>query len=175
MPCANYEDIQALLEDMEECTVRGLKVDIAKILLNICNNDIAGIPPIQYNKNLSFVDLVENTETQYDISQTTLSQIPSGSLVGNTIVIQTEGMHRVTYSVQMNTASAGEERYVSVRKNGVEIQHTTLTDNGSSASLAEVEVHRRFEAGDVISVFGFSLNGVLNSGIVFEVEFLTTI
>lgn len=174
MACENYEDIQALLDDMNECTVRGLRTSIARILLNICENDITGNPPLQYNRNISFVDLIGNIETQYDISQTTTNEIPSGSLVGETIVVQTEGMHRITYSAQMNTSSAGEERYISVRKNGVEIQHTTLVDNGSSQSLAEVEVYRRFEAGDVISVFGFSFNGVLNSGIVFELEFLTT-
>lgn len=174
MACTNYESISDLIEDMDTCTVKGLRADIARILLNICENDINGTPPNQHNRNISFVDLVENTETQYDLSQTTTNENPSGSLVGDSIVIQTTGMHRITYSAQMNTSVAGELRYISVRKNGVENQHTTLTDNGSSQSLAEVEVYRRFDAGDVLTVFGLSFNGVLNSGIVFEVEFLTT-
>lgn len=172
MPCYTLAE---LAEEIQNCGQPANRSDVIRILHEL-NVDICSLQDIisrrQRNKNNALTTFVANVENDFELSDVTVFEIPSGSLVGDTIEIQYDGLYRVDYNVTFITnAIANQLLTVNVKLNGAIDFSNTALSSLLNTNISDYR-YKRYVAGDIISVHGISATTNRNANLVFDVEYL---
>lgn len=173
MACSGYESITDFANQMDNCSLLSLRADIARLMFEICDNIPTSASFSQTGRAGGDMNItVANTPTQFPISENVFINNPSGTVVGDTIVIQADGLFLIEFGVNFPTSAVNQEREVWFEKNGVNDGQAFQIDNGVNDNNFYDNFYRRFEAGDIIT-FWARANGTFNdaSG-VFRVTYL---
>lgn len=171
MPCYSTEE---LIAEIAACGTPANRADVIRILADICTT-VSAIAAwedrLQRNNNSCTINLLANTNTQFDISETTVLETPTGSLVGNTIVAEYTGMYRISYSLSVpTTAFIGTD--ITFKIEGATNLYTEMQEDAGVTLTFVGEIYRRLTATDALSFWLQSQQAVTGATGVFFVEYL---
>jgi hypothetical protein len=160
---ANCEsDIATLKNMIDACNIRTGLISIASVLcMDI--EEFDGTTQVQSNRNVATTDYPAATATIIEIGDVTVTEIPIGSLVGDTIVAQFDGLYRINFLATNPTSGVSEIDTLEILINGVVDSVFTIQDDGVNTTTFATEINKRLTANDIISARMTSPTGITNA------------
>lgn len=171
MPCYSTNE---LIAEISACGVPANRADVIRILADICTSVdalIAWESRLQRNNNSCTINLLANTNTQFDISETTITETPVGSLVGNAIVTEYTGMYRISYNLSVPTTSFVGTDIVFNIESSINLYSEMQEDTGATLTFVG-EIYRRLASAESITFWLESEQVVTGATGIFYVEYL---
>jgi len=162
-------DTSILANEVSACNIKTALVNLAS---ELCT-DIEALDPltnIALNVNTATTDMLAAAATLFEISDVVTTELPAGSIVGDTIVTAFSGVYRLALQLNIPTSGIAETFTFDILVNGLVDTQITLTDDGINPIVYSNEFYKAITAGDIISFQGTSPTGTLAAVLASTVE-----